>query len=80
MNGATEGSVIINRIGNYAVDYRLNPIEDIAAKTKLMPDEFINAESNYVTPLYGLSTPAAGFRYAEAAWLRAPRTEIELKA
>ena len=51
MNGATEGSVTINRIGNYAVDYRLNPIEDIAAKTKLMPDEFINAESNYVTPL-----------------------------
>lgn len=75
MNGATEGSVTINRIGNYAVDYRLNPIEDIAAKTKLMPNEFINAEGNYVTPAFmDYLLPLLGSGMPEAARLRAPRT------
>jgi 6-phosphofructokinase 1 len=76
MNGATEGSVTINRVGNYAVDYKLNPIEDIAAKTKLMPDEFINAEGNHVTPAFeDYLRPLLGSNMPEAARLRAPRAE-----
>lgn len=76
MNGATEGSVTINRVGNYAVDYRLNPIEDIAAKTKLMPDEFINAEGNHVTPAFDdYLRPLLGSNMPVAARLRAPRAE-----
>ncbi len=59
------GSVTIHRIGHYAVDYRFNDLSDIAAKTKVMPDEFINPEANNVTgqfmrylrPLLGTETP-----------------------
>lgn len=47
-----DGSVVINRVGDYAVNYSLANLEDIAAKTKLMPDEYINAEGNNVTPAF----------------------------
>ncbi|MBZ0256146.1 6-phosphofructokinase [bacterium] len=47
-----DGSVVIKRVGNYAVEYDLVPLDDIAAKTKLMPDEFINAEGNDVTEAF----------------------------
>lgn len=47
-----DGSITIHRIGNYAVEYRLTRLDEIAAKTKLMPDEFINAEHNGVTPAF----------------------------
>lgn len=47
-----EGSVTIQRVGNYATDYVLRPIQDIAAKTKHMPDDFINAAGNDVTQAF----------------------------
>ncbi len=43
------GSVTINRTGDYEVQYGLFPLQDIAGKTRHMPDEFINAEGNNVT-------------------------------
>ncbi len=66
-----DGSVVIDRIGNYAVDYKLVKLEEIAAKTKTMPDEFFNAEGNdvtdaflnYVRPLMG-ELPLATRLYA----------------
>jgi 6-phosphofructokinase len=47
-----DGSVVIKRVGQYAVEYDLVPLTDIAAKTKTMPDEFINAEGNNVTEAF----------------------------
>ncbi|MEW6239107.1 MAG: 6-phosphofructokinase [Candidatus Omnitrophota bacterium] len=47
-----DGSVVIKRVGNYAVEYDLVKLEDIAAKTKIMPDEFISPESNNVTDAF----------------------------
>ena len=44
-----DGSVCINRVGDYAVEYSLVKLTDVAAKTKVMPDSFINAEGNGVT-------------------------------
>ncbi len=44
-----DGSVVIKRVGDYAVEYDLVELKDIAAKTKLMPDEFINKDGNNVT-------------------------------
>ncbi len=69
-----DGSIIIRRIGNYAVDYQLVPLHEVAGKTRHMPDEFISPEGNqvtdafwhYVRPLLG-----SGLRSAER--LRAPR-------
>lgn len=71
-----DGSITIKRTVYYSVDYELRPLEEIAGKTKLMPDEFINAAGNnvtdafkyYITPLLGTEMPSAG-------GLRAPKAE-----
>lgn len=52
MFGSSDGTVTIKRIGNYAVDYQLMPLTAVAAKTRVMPDEFINAAGNDVTPAF----------------------------
>lgn len=59
------GSVTIARIGNYVIQYNLSNLSLIAAKTKTMPAEFINATGddvtaaflNYATPLIGSDIP-----------------------
>jgi 6-phosphofructokinase 1 len=69
-----DGSVTINRTGNYSVDYQLVKLDDVAAKTKVMPDAFINAEGNDVTEaFYAYARPLLGKGMPMAARLRAPR-------
>lgn len=59
------GSVTIHRVGDYAVEYKLTPLAEVAGKTKYMPDDFINAAGNHVTdafkhylrPLLGANLP-----------------------
>ncbi len=59
--GNRKGTVTIHRVGKYAVEYRLSPLEAVAGKTKVMADEFINEAGNdvtgrfmrYVKPLLG---------------------------
>jgi 6-phosphofructokinase 1 len=49
------GSVAIKRLGtgvNYAVDYFRTDLKNVAEKTKVVPDEFINAEDNGMTPAF----------------------------
>ena len=61
------GSVAIRRVGDYAVDYVLQPLEAVAAKTRVMDDAFINAAGNdvtaafrdYLRPLLGSDLPQA---------------------
>jgi 6-phosphofructokinase 1 len=61
------GSIAIRRIGDYAVEYALQPLEAVAAKTRVMDDAFINAEGNgvtavfahYLRPLLGSDMPQA---------------------
>ena len=45
-----DGSVSIRRTGDYSVDYVLTDLKNVAKETKSMPDNFINAAGNYVTP------------------------------
>jgi 6-phosphofructokinase 1 len=47
-----DGSVAMKRVGDYAIEYSLAQLTDVAAKTKLMPAEFINAEGNGVTEAF----------------------------
>ena len=69
-----DGSVIINRTGNYSVDYQLAKLDDVAGKTKVMPDAFINADGNDVTEaFYAYARPLLGKGMPMAARLRAPR-------
>ena len=68
-----DGSITIHRTGNYSVDYQLTDLSKVAAKTKLMPDEFINAEVNNVTEAFKhYLTPLLGSDMPTASMLRAP--------
>lgn len=69
-----DGSVTIHRTGYYSVDYKLSPLDDVAAKTKLMPDEFINLKGNNVTEAFkAYVRPLLGSNMHQAHRLRAPR-------
>jgi 6-phosphofructokinase len=46
------GSVAIRRTGDYAVELVLQPLEAVAAKTRVMDDTYINADGNHVTPAF----------------------------
>jgi ATP-dependent phosphofructokinase / diphosphate-dependent phosphofructokinase len=46
------GSVAIRRIGDYAVDYILTPLETVARHTKSMPAEFIDSENSTITDAF----------------------------
>jgi len=62
-----DGSVAIQRRGQYAVDYALLPLTDVAGKTRVMEDVFIDAAGtnvtaafiDYLRPLLGAALPAA---------------------
>ncbi|HPY94256.1 MAG TPA: 6-phosphofructokinase [Clostridia bacterium] len=68
-----DGSITIHRTGNYSVDYQLTNLKEIAAKTRLMPDHFINKSGNGVTEAFtNYLRPLLGSNMPEAARLRAP--------
>jgi 6-phosphofructokinase 1 len=62
-----DGSVAIKRTGFYSVDYEYVPLEAVAGKTKVMPDEFIDDSGTdvtdafrmYLRPLLGSGMPDA---------------------
>jgi 6-phosphofructokinase 1 len=73
LDGDRDGSVAIRRVGHYAVDYALQPLEAVAAKTRVMDDAFINAEGNDVTAQFvRYLRPLLGSGLPESARLRAP--------
>ena len=75
-----DGSITIHRTGDYSVDYRLTKLEEIAAKTKLMPDSFINKAGNGVTDAFiHYLRPLLGDQLSEASRLRAPQAAKILK-
>ena len=47
-----DGSVAIRRIGDYAVDYFLAKLDDVARVATHMGDHFINAAGNYVSDAF----------------------------
>ncbi len=55
-----DGSVTIERVGDYGVRYNLTPLEEVAKDTKSMPDSFLTGVNdvsvefkNYARPLMG---------------------------
>jgi len=69
--GEHTGSVTIHRTGFYSVEYHLSPLEDIAAKTKVMPAEFISDDGNNVTDRFRLYLrPLLGSGMPETSRLR----------
>ena len=67
MWSARDGSVAIQRSGDYAVNYELLPLDAVAGKTRVMEDEFIDADGTdvteafrrYLRPLLGAGMPDA---------------------
>jgi 6-phosphofructokinase 1 len=75
-----DGSITIQRTGDYSVDYRLVALDQVAGKTRHMPDEFINAAGNDVTDAFRYyCRPLLGSGLQSAARLRAPRVAKILK-
>jgi 6-phosphofructokinase 1 len=75
-----DGSVVMERKGDYAVDYRLVDLKEIAAKTKHMPDTFINEAGNHVTEAFiKYARPLIGSNFNPGARLKAPMVEKILK-
>jgi 6-phosphofructokinase len=52
MWGERDGSVAIRRTGDYAVEYVLLPLQDVAGKTRVMEDRFIDAAGTNVTDAF----------------------------
>ena len=66
-----DGSVAIQRTGNYAVDYALLPLDAVAGKTRVMEDEFITASGTDVTDAFRrYMAPLLGSGMPDAARLR----------
>lgn len=66
-----DGSVTIHRVGDYAVEYKLTPLAEVAGKTKYMPDDFINAAGNHVTDAFkNYLRPLLGSNRPQVAKLR----------
>jgi len=75
-----DGSIVINRIGDYAVEYNLVPLEMVAGKTKHMAAEYINAEQNGVTQEFiNYVRPLVGSNLPIPHRLRAPKVEKILR-
>ena len=69
--GDRDGSVTIHRSGDYAVEYKLSALDEIAGKTKVMSDDFIAAAGNHVTPAFeAYLRPLLGSGMPQAARLR----------
>ena len=81
MWGGRDGSVAIVRTGDYAVRYDLIALSDVAGKTRVMEDAFINADGTGVTPAFhAYLRPLLGGGLPDAHRLRAPAVAKILKA
>ena len=75
-----DGSITIQRTGNYSVDYRIVPLVDIAAKTKTMPKEFLAADGSDTTEaFYTYARPLLGSGFPNVHRIRAPKVGRILK-
>jgi 6-phosphofructokinase 1 len=73
-----DGSITIERTGDYSVDYQLQPLEEIAAKTKVMEADFFNEEKNHVTKKFkNYCRPLLGSNVPQPHRLRAPKVDKE---
>jgi len=73
MAATGDGSVTIHRVGDYAVDYRLSPLDAIAGKTRLMDDSLIAASGSDITEAFhAYLRPLLGTGLPDPARLRAP--------
>ncbi|MDI6792417.1 MAG: 6-phosphofructokinase [bacterium] len=70
------GSVTIQRTGDYSVEYGFVPVSEIGGKTRHMPDEFIDGMRSHITEAFrNYLRPLLGTDFPQAFRIRAPRVE-----
>ncbi|MFL6707381.1 MAG: 6-phosphofructokinase [Massilia sp.] len=75
-----DGSIAIVRRGDYAVDYQLLALEDVAGKTRVMEDDLIDAAGTDITPAFiAYLRPLLGSGFPAAHRLRAAPVEKILR-
>ncbi len=80
MAGAGDGSLAIRRTGDYATDLVLQPLENVAARTRVMEDALIAASGTDVTDAFHhYLRPLLGGGMPQAARLRGVTVEKRLK-
>ncbi len=57
---SADGSITIDRVGDYGVRYNLTPLQEVAKETKSMPDEFIQGANNVTTEFKNYARPLLG--------------------
>jgi ATP-dependent phosphofructokinase / diphosphate-dependent phosphofructokinase len=55
-----DGSITIERVGDYGVRYNVTPLEEVAKETKSMPDSFIAGDNNVTTEFKNYARPLLG--------------------
>jgi 6-phosphofructokinase 1 len=55
-----DGSITIERVGDYGVRYNVTPLEEVAKETKSMPDEFIDGVNNVTVYFKNYARPLLG--------------------
>ncbi|MFH1112370.1 MAG: 6-phosphofructokinase [Pseudomonadota bacterium] len=55
-----DGSITIERVGDYSVKYNLSSLRDVARETKSMPDSFIDGVNNVTTEFKNYARPLMG--------------------
>ena len=81
MWGQRDGSVTIKRSGDYAADYELVPLTDVAGKTRVMDEAFIAKSGTDITEAFRMYLrPLLGSNLPEAFRLRAPPVEKVLNS
>ncbi len=55
-----DGSVTIDRVGDYSVRYNLTPLEEVAKETKSMPASFLDGANNVTVEFKNYARPLMG--------------------
>jgi ATP-dependent phosphofructokinase / diphosphate-dependent phosphofructokinase len=69
-----DGSITIERMGDYSVRYNVSPLEAVAKETKHMPDEFIDGANNVTVAFKNYARPLLG-EFPVYERIFAPRVE-----
>lgn len=69
-----DGSITIERVGDYSVQYNVSPLESVAKETKHMPDEYIDGANNVTVEFKNYARPLLG-EFPVYERIIAPRVE-----
>jgi len=72
-----DGSITIERVGDYGVRYNLTRLEEVAKETKAMPDSFIDGVNNVTVDFKNYARPLLG-DFPAYERIHAPRVEMIL--